>query len=80
MTFPMHTHTGLDYITDDSILNISAQFPDPLLTFEVMIDIVNDDEAELSESFSISLQLLTAVGISNESNLTTTIIILDNGT
>lgn len=73
------THTGLDYILGDSIVNISAQTPDPSLTFEVTIDLVNDDEAELRESFSVSLQLLTSVNVSDESNLTTTIIILDNG-
>ena len=74
------SHTGLAGINNSAIISIPAQYPDPFLTFEVTIDLADDNQTQLPERFSVSLQLLTPLIVSDDSNLTTTIIVIpDNG-
>ena len=57
---------------------VPAQFPETSYRFEFEIMIADDGIEEASETFTVSLDLLTQVGVSNASNLTATVMILDD--
>ena len=61
-----------------TMIVVPAQFPEMSHIFELDIDIIDDDIDEMSETFTVSLDLLTQVGISNASNLTTSVTIMDD--
>ena len=46
--------------------------------FELEIEIIDDDMLEINEAFTVSLDLLTQVGVSDTSVLNATIAIVDN--
>ena len=46
--------------------------------FELEIEIIDDDMLEMNEAFTVSLDLLTQVGVSDTSVLNVIIAILDN--
>ncbi len=63
---------------NSSMILVPAQVPETSYRFELEIVIIDDDIEEMSETFTLSLDLLTQVGVSNTSNLTATITILDD--
>ena len=72
--------TGDDYdiMQNSSMILVPAQFPETSYQFELEIMITDDGIEETSETFTVSLDLLTQVGVSNASNLTATVTILDD--
>lgn len=72
--------TGDDYdiMQNSSMILVPAQFPETSYQFEFEIMIADDGIEETSETFIVSLDLLTQVGVSNASNLTATVMILDD--
>lgn len=63
---------------NSSMIVVPAQSPETSYRFELEIGIIDDDMEEMTETFTVSLDLLTQVGVSSASNLTTTVMILDD--
>jgi hypothetical protein len=63
---------------NSSTILVPAQVPETSYRFQLEIVIVDDEMEEMSETFTVSLNLLTQVGVSNASNLTATITVLDD--
>lgn len=73
--------TGDDYniiMQNSRMILVAAQSPETSYRFALEIEIIDDDDEEMTETFTVSLDLLTQVGVSNASNLTTTVLILDD--
>lgn len=56
-------------------MNFSSQVPETSLNFGLTIQIVDDEEVEPTEAFTVSVQLLTPL---NVSNITATVFIQDD--
>ena len=69
---------GEDYIQNTTMIVVPAQIPGMSYTFELELDIIDDDIDEMTETFTVSLELLTQVGVSNASNLTASVTIMDD--
>ena len=72
--------TGQDYMQiSNNVITVPVQLSENAsYWFELEIGIINDDSVEMNEIFTVSVDLLTPVGVSNASNLNATIIILDD--
>ena len=63
---------------NSSMVVVPAQSPETSYRFELEIEIIDDEMEEMTETFTVSLDLRTQVGVSNASNLTTSVTILDD--